>query len=218
MVITLELAPESWATIAAHCASAESLERHLARCLQTAVFAGAEHVREQLVRGGTVLSMRNTASGLAPSVMGWPISDSPPLMALGIPANSPAAVYAGALERGSTIYPKTAKLLAVPLTPEARASAGPRSMAGLTLIHPKGRPPLLVRMMTELRRGEWAGTRRVGKKRSWGLVMVPQWLLVPSVSLRRYAGWFTRAADEAKPTMLAAFLSRLAEWMASWKK
>jgi hypothetical protein len=156
-------------------------------------------VGEQVARGDTGLLARHPQEGLANQITSWPIDEPSLLIAIGVPANSPAAVYAGALNRGSTIYPKKGRALAVPISAEAeKAIGGPRSMDDLFLLPRLGRPPLLVRML--------AGQ------------ITPHWVLVPSVSLRRHAGWFDRAARAAIGEMVASFEHVWSKYVRRWTK
>jgi hypothetical protein len=203
VIVTLEIPPESQEVIRRHGELSQDCQDALWEALGQASIRGAEEIGEAVLFAETVLTPRHGGAGLAGSILAWPLDRAALLYAVGISADSDAAVYAGALERGATIYPRTAKALAVPLTAEARLCESPRDMPGLTLIPRKGRPPLLVRTTK-------------GGPRSGGGTFVPQWVLVPSVSLRRYAGWFTRAALAAREAIQDEFAARLAEYVARW--
>ena len=202
MIVTLEIPPESKAMIEAHGRASQGCQDALWQALGAAASRGADSIAEQVIMGETVLTPRHGGAGLAGSIMAWPLDRQALLYAVGVPFDSAAAVYAGALERGVTITAKAGKALAVPLTAEARALESPRDMPGLTLIRRKGRPPLLARVVKGGRGG--AGQ------------MVPEWVLVTSVSLRRYTGWFSRAAADARSAIEEVFAARLAEYVATW--
>jgi len=204
MIVTLEIPAESKAMIEAHGRASQGCQDALWQALGAAASRGADSIAEQVIMGETVLTPRHGGAGLAGSIMAWPLDRSALLFAVGIPANAPAAVYAGALERGSTIFAKGGKSLAVPLTAEAREFDSPRDMPGLTLIPRKGRPPLLVRVVKQGRGGR--------------AQIDPQWVLVKSVSLRRMTGWFSRAARAAFGVMAETFQGVVGEWMDKWRK
>lgn len=186
MIVSLEITEESRKRIAKDVAGAERLPETLAVGIHEAVVIGAEAVRERLVRGDLGLTMRQPGlGGLAGSVMGWMVSQKPPVGAVGVPANAPAAAYAGIHETGGTILPKRARALAVPVSAEARMHTSPRDMQGLELIPRKGRPPLLVRQMA--RRGSAVGFEL-------------HWVLLPSVTIRA-TRWLTRGVEAALGAM-----------------
>ena len=197
MIVTLEIPAETKALIRRHGAAAREAPAAFARGLLAAAGAGAESVREDLVRGTLGLTMRNPGSGLAASLFGWMIDDSVPLAALGVPSDSPAARYAGILERGGTIRPRTGRALAIPVSEEARRCTSPRQMTGLWMLKRPGRPPLLVR----------SGAR--------GALEV-HWVLKTSVTIRGRR-WMEAGVEGARDTMLAAFGGTVRDYLASWR-
>lgn len=201
--LTLELDAESNALIARHAAAAEETDAALWEAVQAAGVTGADYVAAEVQAGNTGLVARHGALGLAGQVVCWPIDRSALLVAVGVPQNSPAAVYAGIQDRGGLITPKKAKALAVPLTAEAARYESPRQMDGLTLLPRPGRPPLLVRML-----------KRPGKG---GRTFIAEWVLVPSVRIRA-TGWFSRTIREAFGAMAEAFDATLGKYMRKWKR
>ncbi|HUX00233.1 MAG TPA: hypothetical protein VMY35_04570 [Phycisphaerae bacterium] len=200
--MTLEIPPATQAKIDRGGRAAKQAGAALAAGLEAAAVGGAEEIRELLLRGELGLDMRHPGSGLAASLAGWMIDDSLPLAAVGVPANSPAAAYAGILERGGTITPKSARLLAIPVSEEARRYSSPRDMPDLTLISRKasGKPPLLVRQLS--RRGDVRGFEL-------------HWVLVPSVTIEPRR-WLSRGAARVTTTMAGSFQDVLDEYAREW--
>jgi len=196
MILTIELSDETRALIERHTKVAGEAGRAMTEALRETVSVGAEEVRQGLIQDGYGLTMRNPGSGLAASVFGWMLSED--LGAVGVPSNTPAARYAGILERGGTITPKSARALAVPVSEEARKSAGPRTMEGLSFIPREGKPPLLARTM----RG--------------GRLQV-HWVLLRSVTIPG-RHWLTQGADAAKESMERAFEGRLNDLVARYNR
>ncbi len=201
MILTIERSEETRALIERHTKAAEGAGRAMSEALWTTVVVGAERIRQGLYQSGYGLVMRHPGSGgLAASVFGWMISDD--LAAVGVPSDSPAAKYAAILEHGGRITPKRARALAVPISEEAKASAGPRSMADLTMISRPGKPSLLVRMI--------GGGR---EKWRWEI----HWVLLASVTIPG-RHWLEQGADAAKPAMTRAFEGRLNELVARYNR
>lgn len=196
MIVTLTIPAESQALIERHAAAAAKTRPAIAGALAAAVDAGAEKVREELVTGDLDLVMRHPGSGLAASVMAWMLDEETPLAAVGVPSNAPAIRYARILEEGGTIRPVSARALAVPISDEARDSAGPRTMPGLFMIRRPGRPPLLA--------------EKVGRR------ILVHWVLLASVTIVGRQ-WLRAGMALARPDMEDAFGWRLAEYTDSWK-
>lgn len=200
MIVTLEIPAATQAKIDKGGRAAKRAGAAIAAGLETAAVAGAEDVRRQLVMGELGLEMQHPGSGLAGSLLGWMIDASLPLAAIGVPSDSPAAAYAGILERGGTITPKSGRMLAVPISDEAKQHTSPRDMPDLQMIPRKGKPPLLVRMLS--RRGDVTGFEL-------------HWVLVPRVTIEA-RHWLSKGAEAAVPVMTAAFQSRLDEYGREW--
>lgn len=200
---TLQLAPESEAMILRHARAADDAPLALWEALQAAGNAGKDYVAKQVSLGNTGLTPRSGAQGLAGQIDSWPIDRASLIVAVGVPANYPAALYAGIQDRGGLITAKSGKNLAIPLTPEARASGGPRNMDGLTLLPRPGRPSLLVRQL-----------KRAGKG---GRTFVPEWVLVPSVRIRA-TGWFSRTVREGFQAMAEGFEAVWSKYLRRWSK
>ena len=186
MIVMLEIPADSQRRIREHGIRANQFRNVIADALETGVEAGAEKVRELLVVGELGLVMQNPASGLAASVAGWMLDRRMPMAAVGVPADSPAAAYAGIQNEGGTIVPKRARALAVPISDEAKQYTSPRDMQGLELIPRKGKPPLLVRQLTK--RGSIKGFEL-------------HWVLVKSVTLEP-THWLDRGVEKAVPVMV----------------
>ena len=187
MIVTLEIPAASRRQIERQAKALDDAPAVMRRALEAAVVVGAEEIRDLLVTQQLGLEMQNPGSGLAASVMGWMISDD--LGAVGVPSNSPAAAYAGILERGGTIYPKTATALAVPVHPEAKQYSSPRDMPGLFMLKRPGKAPLLA--------------RSVG-----GDAIQVMWVLLASVTIPAFR-WLSKGADLAKADMAATYQDEL---------
>jgi len=198
VIVTLEITEASKRLIARHTKAADQAGEALARGLEAAAVAGADKIREGLVRGDYDLVMQHPGSGLAASVFGWMIDASIPLAAVGVPSDAPAAKYARILEEGGTIRPRTARALAVPISDEAKREESPRAMAGLVMISRRmaGKPPLLARVL----RG--------------GRLQV-HWVLLKSVTIRPRR-WLSRGTQDALPEMTRVFEGVLSEYVGTW--
>lgn len=196
MIITLEIPASTRRTIQQHKKLSREAPKALSKGLQAAVATGAEQIRESLVRGRLGLTMQHPASGLAASMDGWMVA--PLTGAIGVPANSPAAAYARILETGGTIYPRTAKALAVPVSEEAKQYTSPRDMPGLIFIDRKkqGKPPLLVR-------------------EAGGDAIEVMWVLLPSVTIPAFH-WLTQGANLAKGPMAEAMQDVMSDYARKW--
>jgi len=205
MIITLQLDPASDAAIRAR---PDWLQANwptaMAVGLMAAVTAGANSVAEQLQRGELGITAQHGTAGLAGSVSGWMISADPPIAALGVPSNSPAARYAGVHEHGGVITPVKGKALAIPISAEAKRYTSPRDMEGLTLMPRQGRPPLLVRELG------W----KEGIKKRYRVEV--HWVLVPSVTIRA-THWLSRGAASAIDVMQTAFERAVNRLIKAWK-
>lgn len=191
MYLTLEIPEESLRQIASDAALAEKAREVFAFALETAAVVGADDIRRQLVAGELGLTMRHPGqAGLAAALEGVLLDAEAPLAAIRVPANTPAGRYAGILNDGGTIRPRQARALAVPLTDEARRRTSPRDM-NLVLIRPKGKPPLLVEMLSG------GGFR-------------PHWVLLASVFIPA-RHWADRGAAAAGAVMTDAFVDVLDE-------
>ena len=202
MIVTVEIPAATRRKIDRGRKAAGRAGEALAAGLERAAVGGASFISELLVRGELGLEMRHPGSGLAASLAGWMIDSSLPLAAVGVPGESPAAAYAGILERGGTITPKSARMLAIPVSEEARRYSSPRDMPDLTLISRKasGKPPLLVRELS--RRGDVTGFEL-------------HWVLVPSVTIEPRR-WLSRGAERARGRMAEYFQDVLDEYAGQW--
>lgn len=203
VAVSLELDADTSDRIARHGQSIGEAMVHINQALLAAGVVGAEKIRQALIMGqlGIRQDTQHPSSGLAGSLQSWSVDASIPMVAVGVPANSPAADYAGIQEHGGVIRPKNAKALAIPLTPEAASYNSPRDMPGLTMIKRKGKPPLLVRQMA--RRGSVVG-------------MEILWVLVDRVEITA-THWLSRGAERFAPAMAEAFGISLGKWMESWQ-
>lgn len=188
MIITIEIPPASRRRIDRDAKKARELKGAMGDAMQTAVAVGADVIVKGLMMGRYGLTMQHPASGLAASTRGWMIDREGPIGAVGVPSDSPAAAYAGILERGGTITPKRAKALAVPVSEEAKQYSSPRDMADLTMISRPGKPGLLVR------------TAKGGDVTGFEV----HWVLVGSVTIPAFH-WLSQGARDAKDDMSAAF-------------
>jgi len=200
MIVSLEIPASTRRQIARDQRAAARASEVFGQALLAGAVVGAERIREQLVMGELGLTMRHPASGLAASLMGWMVDAQKPEAAIGVPANSPAAKYAGILERGGTIVPKNARALAIPVSEEAKQYSSPRDMPDLTLIPRKGKPPLLVREL--MRRGDVRGFEL-------------HWVLVSSVTIES-RHWLTKGAEAATPDIADAAGDVIHEWIGEW--
>jgi len=200
MIITMEISPESQALIDAHSRAAARGPGVMADALENAAIFGAEDIRGQLIMGELGLIMQHQGEGLAAQMAGWMIDPRGPVAAMGIPADSPAADYAGILNDGGTIFPRTARALAVPISDEAKRHESPRDMDGLEMIPRKDKPPLLVRKL--MKRGDLRGFEL-------------HWVLVPSVKIPAFR-WLDKGAAAALPTMTDAFGAEMDTWTDKW--
>ena len=200
MIVTLEIPPESQRRIAEHGKLAGRVRDAIADGLESAVVAGAKEIHEQLIEGQLGLTMQHPAEGLASSLSGWMVDRAVPLAAIGVPGDSPAAAYAGILEAGGTIVPRNAKALAIPISDEAKKYSSPRDMPGLELIPRKGKPPLLVRMLSSR-----------GNIRGFEL----HWVLVKSVTIEP-RHWLSRGVDQAVPVMVGTLQDVLDGYAEKW--
>lgn len=199
MIVTLEIPAATRRKFERNAKLAKRADDAISGGLNAAVAVGAEEVRENLSRGGLGLTMRHPASGLAASMMGWMIDAA--TGAVGVPAESPAAAYAGILERGGTIYPGPGKrALAIPISDEAKKHTSPRDMPDLVMIPRKGKPPLLVRQLQ--RRGDLRGFEL-------------HWVLVKSVTIPAFR-WLSKGVDAALGSMTGAMQDRLNEYAEKW--
>jgi len=187
MLIIMELDAASKAKVEARMKNAEAFERILAEALGIAANVGAEGVREGLAQGRYGLTMQHGEAGLAGSVFGWMISESPPLAAVGVPSNTPASVYAAIHEFGRTIRPKKARALAIPVNAAARQAKSPRDLPGLFMVKRPGRPPLLARSI-----GGAHGRLEIF------------YVLKASVTLPA-RHWLKRGMQDARPEILESF-------------
>jgi len=190
MIVTMEISPDSQRLIDRHQQAAGQAHAAFGRALGVAVQAGAQELAYGLLMGLYGLQAQHPGQGIAGSVDGWMVDDSLPLAALGVPANSPAAVYASIQNYGGTIYPRTARALAVPVSRQAKREESPRDMPGLVMMKRKGKPPLLVQMLQ--RSGAMTGR------------YIVHWVLMQSVYIKPTA-WFDRGLRAAWPTMQTAF-------------
>jgi len=203
MIVTLEISQQARRAIANRLRSAGRAQAVMADAVLAAATAGAEVISAALVMGklGIAAENQHPATGLAASVMAWEIDRQAAVAAVGVPANAPAARYARILEQGGTIFPTSARNLAIPISAEARGYSSPRDMQGLEMIPRPGKPPLLVRQLT--RRGALKGFEL-------------HWVLVPSVTIAP-RNWLSRGAELAAGDMQAACRSVLSEYVKSWR-
>ncbi len=203
VIVTLQ-APEATKRLAAHHQrTAGELVDAVAAGLEAAAVKGADAINAAGLRGRLGLTPQHGALGLFGSVMGWMIDRDGLIAAVGVPANTPAHRYARMLEEGGTIVPKTARALAIPVSPEAerytRARDFPRD---LTLVPRPGRAPLLVEMIGG------PGSRA---RQRW----IIHYVLKRSVRIPGF-GWFTRGVQLSEAVMADAMGEALDEWAAGW--
>ena len=196
MVISLQLDQASEKRLRRMSEAGANADAILGKSLEAALATGAQEVAQWLQEGHSGLTMQHPASGLAASVAGWLESPAALTGFLGVPGNSPAAQYAGILERGGKILPKNAKALAVPISAEAKSHTSPRDMADLTFIPRKGKPPLLVRL--------------IGGQHER---MEVHWVLLSSVTIPAFR-WLTQGASAAQGAMADAMNHVLHEGLA----
>ena len=198
MIATIEIPAETHRRIAADLKAAANFPAAVSGSLQAAASIGTDRVREQLNDGSLGLRTSGGAAGLSAALSHWTLSaDS---VAIGVRANSPAAAYASIHEFGGRILPVNAKALAIPLSDEAKGFTSPRDQANLTMISRKGRPPLLVEILSA----------RGARHAQWRI----HWVLVPSVDIpaRR---WLSRGVTAAAGRIGDAFSAtfwRLMGW------
>jgi len=194
MIVSLELTPESKLAIQRAADRAEDFRPAVAKAVHAAVVGGADRIVVELLRGRYGLTMRHPGQGgLAGSVFGWMLSDDPPVGAVGVPSNTPAARYAGMLERGGMIRPRTARMLAIPLSGEAKRMTSPRQMEGLFLLRSRAGNLLLAR------RSERGGGR-----------LDLHWVLKDQVRIEP-RHWLSRGAEDAADEMAETFADVLGE-------
>ena len=199
-VVILEIPDSSQQAIRRHGKLADQAHGVFLDGLKAACSIGADVLMQGVVTGDFGITARHPASGLASSIRGW-IIDSPGLIgAVGVPSDSPAAAYAGILQRGGVIRPVRAKALAVPVSAEAKLYSSPRDMPGLDMIPRRGRPPLLVRQL-----------QRRGAVKAFEL----HWVLVQSVTIPAFA-WLTKGARKARPAMHGAFKDVVTDYTRQW--
>ena len=121
--------------------------------------------------------------------------------AIGVLGDSPSARYARILEEGGDIYPVRARLLAIPVSDEARKHTSPRDMPNLTLIPRRGKPPLLVQILGA------RGSRRA----QWRI----HWVLVPHVRIEP-RWWLTKGAKRARGEMVGAYQGVANRYARQW--
>jgi len=190
---TIEITPESWATIERIGRAVDGWMAAVGAALGVAVWRGGEEVAEYMEMGELGLTPGEAGrGGLAESVQGWMLSESEPLGAIGVPGNYPAAVYAGIQEWGGTIYPKNARALAVPVSHEAKMHDSPREMDGLVLIKRPGKPPILARVT--------------------GDTVECHWVLLASVTLQA-THWLSTGVERAAPEMARVLLMELQQFL-----
>lgn len=191
--VTVEITPESWRTIERIGRAAEGWMEAVGGALEAAVGVGGDQVAEWMMLGELGLKPGNAGQGgLASGVTGWMLSEDEPLAAIGVPGNHPAAAYAGIHETGGTIYPRTARALAVPISDEAKLHASPREMDGLVMITRTGKPPILARVIGE--------------------TLEVHWVLVPSVTIEA-THWLSTGVERATPEMARVMLMELQQFL-----
>ena len=163
--------------------------------LKDAVSTGADVITEALQKAQLGIVSRGALSGLAGSVSGWMIDESAQMAAVGVPSNKPAYRYARIQNEGSgylpggVIRPVKAKMLAIPVSNEAKALASPRDQAGLQVVKIKGR--LILAEVT-------------------GNKITTHWVLVPYVTIHP-TWWFDNGTLLAKNPMIDRFNVRFFE-------
>lgn len=202
MTVTLELSEASLAAIAAHGVAAGRVVPICAAGLMTAGSTGVSEISRALVMGELGIRAETQSSGrqgLASGVDSWPVDMTIPMIGLGVPANHPAAAYAGIQERGGTIVPKTARALIVPLNDEARRAVGGGSWG------PANR---LRQIMPDLVLIPGKGGKAAILARKTGDELEPMFALMRSVTLPA-SRWLSRGVQAALAAMTAAMESRI---------
>ncbi|HUT58051.1 MAG TPA: hypothetical protein VNA25_09410 [Phycisphaerae bacterium] len=199
MIVQLTLSPEAKRKIQRDGKLAAKAAGVLADGMEAAAAVGAERIAEMMQMGE--LGVRPRSTDLAHSVTGWMVNRDTPEGAMGVLGDSPAARYARILEQGGDIYPVRARLLAIPISDEARKHTSPRDMGNLTLIPRRGKPPLLVEILGA------RGSRRA----QWRL----HWVLVPHVRIEPRR-WLTKGARRAAGDMAAAYQDVTDRYARAW--
>jgi len=190
---TIEISPESWKVIERIGRAAAGWMAAVAGALGAAVGVGGDQVAEWMQMGELGLNPGNAGqAGLASGVRGWMLSEADPLGAIGVPGNHPAAAYAGIQETGGTIYPRTARALAIPISDEARLHASPREMDGLVMITRPGKPPILAR--------------------TTGGTVETHWVLKASVTIEA-THWLSTGVSRAAPEMARVMMLDLQQFL-----
>ena len=137
---------------------------------------------------------KRSQGGLSRAFVPVPLADKGSTFAVGVFARGAAARYADAQddEGGTTIYPKTVKNLAIPLTEKARIR-WPRQWGSgeLFVLKLPGGPPMLV---------AYKGKEFTQKGKKRYRAIEPQYLLVPSVTVYG-KGYLKRAETKAAPVV-----------------
>jgi hypothetical protein len=185
LIVTVEITAESLETIRRTAELAERVFPAAGAALVMAADTGAQSITAAAITESLGFQVHKGGAGLAGSVFGWMLDASIPLVAVGVPSNTPAVVYARMVNDGGTITPTKAKALAVPISDAAKREkiTSPRDMAGLVMIKRKGKPPLLVEQL----------------KSRW----IIHWVLVASVTIRP-THWFDAGVEQAIPGMVDA--------------
>ena len=199
MFVTLELDPASLETVRRHGRLADRADDVLADSLMAACRAGADQVNAAATSADLGFTPQHGGAGLAGATEAWWLDRSGPVAAVGVPANSPAAAYARMLEEGGTIRPRSARALAIPVSPEAKRYKSPREMPGLFMLKRPGKRPLLC---------ESVGTR--GR-------LIVHWVLAASVTIEA-RHWLSRGVTGARDEMVAAGQGVLDAWVRRWNR
>lgn len=199
MIVVLEIDERTRRSVRAAAERAEGLGHALGEARLEAGWTLAEGIRQRLIGGDLGIQARHPGTGLAASLSAWPNDPGAAETFVGVPSNSPAAAYARIHESGGDVLPRSARALAIPLTPEAETMHSPRQMAGLAFIPRRGATPSghrLVGLLADRVRGR----------------LRPQWALVSGVTLPA-THWFSRGAEEATPEATRAFADHLNRYL-----
>jgi hypothetical protein len=174
-------------------AAAQKAPGAFTAAMAAAIAVGSGEVSAALQRGELGLQP-GKAQGMAGDVAPWMIDPDIPMGAIGVPQEAASFRYAKFLDDGGStggrIYPKTARNLAIPVSEQAKKMTSPLDMPNLTLIPRRGRPPLLVEMLSS----------KGGRREQWRI----HWVLLASVYIQP-RHWLSKGVQAASAMIGQAF-------------